>query len=99
MSLLLTSIIGKHFKVTHDSVEDIRKGQITPLPSNGPVFADPVSGHFFREVELQVMLSMLSNAHELPGKNLAELFPDVPVTNVENFLRADWELKQKATRK
>lgn len=51
----------------------------------------------FREVELQVMLSMLSNAHDLPGKNLAEIFPDVQPTNIEDFFRAGWELKQSTT--
>ncbi|EFE33481.1 uncharacterized protein ARB_07841 [Trichophyton benhamiae CBS 112371] len=86
--------IGREFKVTYDSVESIQKGQITPLTSNRPVFDDPQKGKLFQEVEVQVMLSMLSNAHDLPGKNLAELFPEVHVTNIEDFLRAGWEMKQ-----
>ena len=90
----LILLIGKDFKVTYDSVEAIHKGHITPLPSNQAVFEDPVKGEMFREVELQVMLSMLNNAHDLPGKNLAELFPDVQTTNIEDFLRAGWTLKQ-----
>ena len=91
---VLILIIGKYFKVTYDSVEAIRKGHITPLPSNQAVFEEPAKGEMFHEVELQVMLSMLSNAHDLPGKNLAELFPDVQTTNIEDFLRAGWSLKQ-----
>lgn len=87
-------MIGKDFHVTYDSVEAIHKGHITPLPSNQPVFDDPAKGKLFHEVESQVMLSMLSNAHELPGKNLAELFPNVQITNIEDFLRAGWILKQ-----
>lgn len=87
-------MIGKDFKVTYDSVEAIHKGHITPLPSNQAVFEEPAKGEMFREVELQVMLSMLSNAHDLPGKNLAEVFPDVQTTNIEDFLRAGWTLKQ-----
>ena len=86
--------IGREFKVTYDSVESIHKGQITPLTSNRPVFDDPQKGKLFQEVEIQVMLSMLSNAHDLPGKNLAERFPEVHVTNIEDFLRAGWEMKQ-----
>ena len=87
-------IIGKDFKVTYDSVEAIHKGHIAPLPSNQAVFEEPVKGEMFREVELQVMLSMLSNAHDLPGENLAELFPDVQITSIEDFFRAGWTLKQ-----
>ena len=87
-------IKGKDFHVTYDSVEAIHKGYITPLPSNLPVFEDPAKGDLFHQVESQVMLSMLSGAHELPGKNLAELFPDVQTTNIEDFLREGWALKQ-----
>lgn len=90
----LMSITGKDFKVTYDSVEAIHRGQVTPLPSNRAVFEEPGKGEMFHEVELQVMLSMLSNAHDLPGKDLAELFPKVQTTNVEDFLRAGWTLKQ-----
>ena len=81
-SLIL--MIGKGFKFTYDSVEAIHKGHITPLPSN----------EMFREVEQQVMLSMLSNTHDLPGKDLAELFPNVQTTKIEDFFRAGWTLKQ-----
>ena len=97
MFKLLTLILGKDFHVTYDSVEEIHKGHITPLPSNLPVFEDPAKGELFHQVERQVVLSMLSKAHELPGKNLAELFPDVQTTNIEDFLRAGWILKQSAT--
>lgn len=94
---LLTLITGKDFHVTYDSEEAVRQGQITPLPSNQAVFDEPEKGELFHEVELQVMLSMFSHAHDLPGKNLAELFPDVQITNIEDFLRAGWALKQSTT--
>ncbi|KAK2839265.1 hypothetical protein FQN49_006314 [Arthroderma sp. PD_2] len=94
---LIKKITGKDFKVIYDSVEEIRNGHITPLPSNQTVFDDPAKGELFREVETQVMLSMLSNAHDLPGKNLAEIFPEVQTTNIEDFLRAGWALKQSTT--
>ncbi|KAM3509770.1 hypothetical protein MY11210_006173 [Beauveria gryllotalpidicola] len=93
---LLNKVTGKNFKVTYDSVEAIHKGHITPLPSNEAVFKDATKGEIFQDVEVQVMLSMLSNAHDLPGKNLAELFPDVQTTEIEEFLRQGWSLKQKA---
>ncbi|EGD97142.1 hypothetical protein TESG_04556 [Trichophyton tonsurans CBS 112818] len=91
---LIKKNTGREFRVTYDSVESIHKGQITLLTSNRPVFDDPLKGKLFKEVEVQVMLSMLSNAHDLPGKNLAELFPEVHVTNIEDFFRAGWEMKQ-----
>ncbi|KID83601.1 NmrA family transcriptional regulator [Metarhizium guizhouense ARSEF 977] len=91
---LVNKVTGKKFKVAYDSVEDIHKGHITQLPSNTAVFQDPAKGEMFRDVERQVMLSMLSGAHNLPGKNLAELFPDVETTDIEDFFRAGWTLKQ-----
>lgn len=97
ISTLLTLVTGKNFKVTYDPVEAIQKGHVTALPSNRPVFDDPAKGEIFREVEVQVMLSMLSHAHDLPGKNLAELFPEVEPTDIEDFFRAGWALKQSAT--
>jgi hypothetical protein len=49
---------------------------------------------FLRKVEHQIMLSMLSKAHVIPGKNLAEIFPNVQPTDIEDFFRAGWALKQ-----
>lgn len=92
-------IIGKSFQVTYESEEAIRRGQITQLPSNQAVMSDPVSGEFLRQVEHQIMLSMFSKAHVLPGKNLAELFPEVQPTNIEDFFRAGWALKQSTASK
>ena len=91
---LLTLITGKEFQVIYDSVEAIHKGLVTPLPSNQAVFSDPAKGELFHQVELQVMLSMLSHAHDLPGKNLAEIFPEVQTTNIEDFFKEGWKLKQ-----
>lgn len=85
--------------MTYDSEEAVYKGQITPLPSNQAVFSDPANGETFRQVEHQIMLSMFSRAHELPGKDLAELFPDVQPTNIEAFFRAGWALKQSTASK
>ncbi|KAG8423104.1 hypothetical protein J3458_000024 [Metarhizium acridum] len=91
---LVKKVTGRNFKVTYDSVEEIHKGHITPLPSNTAVFQDPAKGELFHDVERQVMLSMLSGAHNLPGRNLAELFPEVQTTNIEDFFRAGWTLKE-----
>ncbi|KAI1654733.1 hypothetical protein F4813DRAFT_398857 [Daldinia decipiens] len=93
---LAKKVTGRDFKVTYNPVEAIREGRITPLPSNQAVFDEPVKGEVFRQVEVKVMLSMLSHAHDLPGKNLAELFPEVQATHIEDFLRAGWALKQSA---
>ena len=52
------------------------------------MFEEPAKGEVFREVEQQIVLSMLSNAHDLPGKDLAEIFPDVQTTKIEDFFTA-----------
>lgn len=92
-------IIGKGFSITYDAEEAIREGRITPLPSNQAALSDPASGEFLRQVERQIMLSMLSRAHDLPGKNLAELFPEVQQTRIEDFFSAGWALKQSTATK
>ncbi|KAI1840730.1 hypothetical protein JX265_002093 [Neoarthrinium moseri] len=94
LETLIKKVTGKNFEVTYDSIESIHKGRITPLPSNQAVFKDPVKGELLHQVEIQVMLSMLSNAHELPGKDLAQVFPNVQKTEIEDFLRAGWKLKE-----
>ncbi|KAF5022958.1 hypothetical protein F66182_4983 [Fusarium sp. NRRL 66182] len=94
LASLIKRVTGKDFKITYDSIDTIHNGHITGLTSNQAVFQGASKGEMFQEVERQVMLSMLSNAHDLPGKNLAELFPDVQVTDIEDFFRAGWALKQ-----
>ncbi|ORY11781.1 NmrA family transcriptional regulator [Clohesyomyces aquaticus] len=94
LASLAKKVTGNDFQVIYDSSEAIHKGLITPLPSNQPVFSDPVKGELFHEVERQVMLSMLSHAHVLPGTDLADLFPDVKKTNIEQFFKEGWELMQ-----
>ncbi|KFY51103.1 hypothetical protein V496_08933 [Pseudogymnoascus sp. VKM F-4515 (FW-2607)] len=91
---LIRMVTGKNFEVIYDSEEAIREGRITQLQSNQAVMGD-----FLRKVEHQVMLSMLSKAHVLPGVDLSELFPEVQPTRIEDFFRAGWALKQGTTSK
>ncbi|USP76413.1 SwnN [Curvularia clavata] len=94
LATLIKKVTGKEFNVIYDLVEDIHKGLITPLPSNQSVFNDPAKGELLHRVQMQVMLSMLSHAHNLPGKDLTELFPDVQQTEIEQFIREGWAIKQ-----
>ncbi|KAK2592578.1 hypothetical protein QQS21_009723 [Conoideocrella luteorostrata] len=91
---LINKISGRNFKVTWETPEAIRQGEITMLPSNKPIFAQPVLGDIFRGIEKEVLLTVLSNGYELPGKDLAEIFPDVQTTNLEEFLREAWKVKE-----
>ncbi|KAF2430777.1 NmrA family transcriptional regulator [Tothia fuscella] len=92
---LIQEVTGQSFQITWDSEDVIRDSRITQLPSNHAIFSDGTNGEFLRKVEQQIMLSMLSHAHDLPGKDLAELFPEVQPTKIEDFIRAGWELKQR----
>ncbi|KAI0393171.1 NmrA family transcriptional regulator [Xylariaceae sp. FL0594] len=94
LATLAKRVTGKDFKLTYDTLQAIYDSRITPLPSNRPVFEDPAKGPMFLQVERHVMLSVLTGAHNLPGKDLAEVFPDVPRTDIEEFFRAGWALKQ-----
>ena len=39
------------------------------------------------------MFTVLSNGYDLRGKNLADFFPDVPTTDITDFLEQSWLLK------
>ncbi|KAK5996420.1 Oxidoreductase swnN [Cladobotryum mycophilum] len=91
---IVKKVSGRDFKVTWESPEAIRKGEITMLPSNKPTFEQPFFGDIFRGIEKEVLLTVLSDGYELPGKNLAEIFPDVQTTNIEEFLAEAWKLKE-----
>lgn len=89
--------IGRDFKVTYDSAEAIYSGQVTQLPSNKQLFADPSWGELYQLVEMEAMFTLLSDGYDLHGKNLADLFPDVETTDIEDFLGQSWRLKEGKT--
>jgi len=86
--------IGRDFAVTYDSTEAVYSGQITQLPSNKELFADPSWGELYQLVEKEAMFALLSDGYDLHGKNLADIFPDVQTTNIEDFLEQSWRLKE-----
>lgn len=45
-------------------------------------------------VEKETMFAALSDGYNLHGKNLAEVFPDVVTTGIEDFLEQSWRLKE-----
>ena len=88
---------GRDFAVIYDSTEAIHRGRVTQLPSNQRLFADPSWGELYQSVEKEVMFTVLSNGYDLHGKNLVDIFPDVPTTNISDFLKQSWVLKKEQT--
>ncbi|KZZ92942.1 NAD(P)-binding domain protein [Moelleriella libera RCEF 2490] len=89
-------ISGREFAVSWEARDAIRSGRHAVLPSNEAVFAQPSSGQLFRELEREVLLTTLGGGYEnLQGQDLAEMLPDVSVTDLETFLRRAWETKEK----
>lgn len=86
---------GQDFTVIYDSAEAIRAGRITQLPSNKELFADPAWGDLYRIVEKEAMCFVLSNGYDVHGEDLAGIFSDVRTTDITDFLRQSWGLRQK----
>lgn len=91
---VLIPTTGQSFGVTYDSATAIHQGHITPLPANEELFSHPSWGALYRLVEKEAMFTLLSNGYELAGTDLGDIFPDVPTTNLGDFLRQSWEMLQ-----
>jgi len=97
LSQIVRQVTGRDFTIIYNSAEALRRGCITQLPSNKRLFADPTWGELYQLVEKEAMFAALSNAYDLHGKNLAEIFPDVRTTDITDFLRQSWVLKRDQT--
>lgn len=75
-------------------MEAIHSGQISQLPSNKWLFTESSWGKLYQLVEKETMFAALSDGYNLHGKNLAEVFPDVVTTGIEDFLEQSWRLKE-----
>ncbi|CCF36710.1 hypothetical protein CH063_08218 [Colletotrichum higginsianum] len=84
---------GTKFKVTYDSVDKLKTGQVTELPSHVPVYP------FFPKEALQGMASLFGQWFEdgvfdLPPagtKTLNEVFPEIKAWTVKDILNAAWK--------
>ncbi|KAI1840725.1 hypothetical protein JX266_013070 [Neoarthrinium moseri] len=94
LARIMENITGRDFRVTYDSTDAIYNGQITQLPANKKLFSDPFWGPLYQLVEKEVVYTLLSDGYDLSGQNLADLFPGVTPTDLEDFLRQSWKLKE-----
>jgi hypothetical protein len=87
---LTHSVIGTNFKVTYDSLDLLRAGKVTELPSHPPLYA-----HMPKE-EIQRIFSVFGVwFHEglfnlQPKKTLNSVFPGIKVWTVKELLQSAW---------
>ncbi|KIN00730.1 hypothetical protein OIDMADRAFT_42516 [Oidiodendron maius Zn] len=80
---------GRKVDLVHDSLQDLRAGKITELPSNIPLYS------FMPKPVLEGMLISFAMAMEvglvdIEGKTLNEMLPDVKAMSVDVFLQNFW---------
>ena len=75
--------------LVHDSLQDLRAGKITELPSNIPLYS------FLPKPVLEGILISFAMAMEVglfnfEGKSLNEMLPDVKAMSADVFLQNFW---------
>ena len=84
---------GAKFETTHDSLETLRAGQITELPSHVEVYP------FFPKPMMQGLFATFGILFEQgvfdfqPEKSLNEQFPDIKTTKVKELVTEAWKGK------
>ncbi|KAK7997501.1 FAD dependent oxidoreductase [Apiospora arundinis] len=91
---IVAKVTGRTFRTIYDAEGAVRRGQITQLPFNEALFADEQWGDLYRLVEKETMVTLLSDGYDMRGSDLAEFFPGVEITSVEDFLRQCWLVKE-----
>jgi hypothetical protein len=81
--------IGSKVDIVHDSVQDLKAGKNTELPSNIPRYV------FFPKPFLEGLVRVFGIAIEeglfdIKGKVLNDMLPDVKPMSVEDFLQTYW---------
>jgi hypothetical protein len=78
--------------VSHDSIEELRNGITTELPSNKACYGYfPGGKEELDGIVCTHMLGMAFGVFDIPGVSLNELFPHVQETQLEAFLQECWK--------
>lgn len=84
----LTECSGDKFTVTYDSVEKLRKGEVTELPSHPYMYAyipKPMLAGMLSKFGLWVVYGIV---HGSPEGSLNEKFPEIKTTSVKEVIGA-----------
>ena len=85
--LILISETGKKFKVTYDSLERIKTGDVTVPPQPEGI---EYSSDELKEVTALVSRLTVNNVFQLPGDRLNTRFPEVKPITMRQFLHNAW---------
>lgn len=86
--LIVISEIGKKFKVTYDSLEQIKTGDVTVPPQPEGI---EYSSDELKEVTALVSRLTVNNVFQLPGDRLNSLFLDVKPITMRQLLHNAWK--------
>lgn len=86
-NLIIISEIGKKFKVTYDSLEQIKTGDVTVPPQPEGIES---SSDELKEVTALVSRLTVNNVFQLPGDRLNTRFPEVKPITMRQFLHNAW---------
>lgn len=89
--MLLIQYVATKFTITHDSIESMRSGKITELPSHHSLYSQ------IPKETIQSIFSVFSIWFDMglfnlqPEKTLNQVFPDVEVWTVRQVLERGWK--------
>lgn len=86
-NLIIISETGKKFKVTYDSLEQIKAGDVTVPPQ---LEGMEYSSDELKEVTALVSRLTVNNVFQLPGDRLNTRFPEVKPITMRQFLQNAW---------
>ncbi|KAI4151328.1 MAG: hypothetical protein LQ341_000927 [Variospora aurantia] len=80
---------GERFDVAYDSLDDLRKGKITEIPSYLPLY-DAFSKEFMLEMMAGFGVAMATGVFAFEGDLLNETYPEIHTTKMRDFIKDHW---------
>lgn len=81
--------LGTKLDVVHDSLEDLRAGRISEMPSYLPLY-ETYPKEFLLEMMAGIGVAMITGLFDFKGDLLNEKYPDIKTTKVRDFIETHW---------
>lgn len=93
--MLKYTYAGEKFTLFYDSIEDLRRGVTTELPSNSEFYKYfPNGKEELNNLICTHTIGMGTGVFDIPGTPLNSLFPEIKSTPLEEFLLSSWKKGQ-----
>ncbi|KAL9003651.1 MAG: hypothetical protein Q9188_003495 [Gyalolechia gomerana] len=80
---------GTKFNIVHNSLEDLRAGRISEMPSYLPLY-ETYPKEFLLEMMAGIGVAMITGLFDFKGDLLNEKYPDIKTTKMRDFIETHW---------